>query len=609
MCGINGFNFNDKDLILKMIDATHHRGPDQEGYCLYDEMSIGHTRLSIIDLSENGKQPMYSEDKSLSIVFNGEIYNYIKLREILKNKGHSFRTKTDTEVILKAFMEYGEDCVNHFNGIFAFAIYDRNDNSLFLARDHIGVKPLYFFWDGKKFIFSSEIKAILCHEITRKVNKHALPLYFDMNYIPAPHTIWENIYKLPAASTLKLKNNTLSQRKYWQLSEGSMIHSKTEIKTEILDLFKDSVKGQMISDRPIGIFLSGGIDSTAMLAVASQFSNGKITTFSSGYGGTNIQKKYNVDLDIAKQVSKYFDTDHHELIITGKMALANLERVIFQMDEPNSNPTQISTYLLSEFAKKKVAVSLTGDGGDEIFGGYEHYYSIRRLRYLSYMPEILHPMITNYINKNSISTLSDLKSPTDRYLHFWKNSQSELKKILNPCILNTNMTNNFFYNQNLFEHNIKDSENEVMRADIKTWLVDESLMRADKMSMAFGLELRLPFLDYKLVEFAQKIPSKFKLRNKTQGKSIFIQAIRDIIPSYVLDKPKHGWVSPAAKWISSDLKEFFYDTLSYANLDREVFNPEEVMKMLDDHVSGKKYNLTLLWAIMTYQVWKKTNKV
>lgn len=594
MCGVNGFSAlggsasggNNRILIEQMNEKIRHRGPDDEGFYLDENISLGHRRLSIIDLSENGKQPIFNEDKSLCIIFNGEIYNFRELKKDLENKGHKFFSQTDTEVVLHLFEEYGEGCSGYLNGIFAFAIWNIKNKELFLARDRIGIKPLYYYHKDGKFIFSSEIKAILEHNIKREINLEALNHYFRLMYVPAPLTMFKNIYKLPQAHYLKLKDGKIEIKQYWEIEDFSDLKSKEEIIAKIQDLMRQSVKGQLISDRPVGILLSGGIDSTSVLGVSREFLSGEIKTFSVGFDIEDKNNKFNADLGLARETSKFYNTKHYELMVSGKDILDNLEKVIYQMDEPTAEPTQIATFLLARMAKKEVAVVLGGDGGDELFGGYKrYYYSYLLDRYLPVKPSFL---------------------MADIYGKFMFQKETEIEKILNREI------NNLAVTEKLFREKAKSYRagfaKNFMLMDLNTWLADESLMRSDKMTMAHGLEQRVPILDHYLVELAAKIPSKYKMASKEQGKAIFIEAMKSYLPEHVLNSGKKKvWLTPMSEWLRRGLNDYTKEVLSpeYFPENKKYFDFDGIREMFDDHIEKRKYNLNLIWALITFQIWCK----
>jgi len=588
MCGINGFNFQNRELIQKMNEKIKHRGPDQDGIFLDEDISLGHRRLSIIDLSESGRQPIFNEDKSLCIVFNGEIYNFQELKDGLSKKGHKFYSKTDTEVVLHLYEEYKEKCLKHLNGIFAFAIWDIKNKELFLARDRIGIKPLYYYFKDGKFIFSSEIKAILEHNIKRETDLEALNHYFRLLYVPAPLTMFKDIYKLPQASYLKLKSGKIEIKRYWDIEDFSDLEPKEEIIERIQDLMKKSVKGQLISDRPVGIFLSGGIDSTSVLGIVRGFKKDKIKTFSVGFNVSGPDKKFNQDFLLARQTSKFYNTDHHELLIGSQDIVDNLQNVIYHLDEPIAEPTQIATFLLSKSAKKEVSVVLGGDGGDELFGGYKRYY-------YSYI-----------FNKYLITKIfPPLKSKL--HTRFMLQKENEIDKILNKNV-NQDLTEKFFKDNYFKKYSVSDFEKMFMLTDLKTWLADESLMRTDKMTMAFGLEQRVPILDHYLAELAMKVPSKYKIKSQKEGKAIFKEAMKDYLPNHVLESDyKKVWLTPMARWLRTDLTSFAKSILepNYCLGTREYFNFSGINKLFIEHVDKKKYNLNLIWALIVFQIWHK----
>lgn len=613
MCGINGFNFYQPNLVEKMNQKIKHRGPDQEGIFSNNNFSLGHVRLSIIDLSEQAKQPLFNEDKSLTLIFNGEIYNFHDLREKLIKNGHSFFSQSDSEVILHLYEDYGINCLNMLNGIFAFALLDIKKKELLLARDRIGIKPLYYYSNDNKFIFSSEIKAILEHDIKKEIDFNAFNHYFRLHYVPHPLTMFKNIYKLPPASYLLFRNNQISINQYWQINDFSNIDSEDEIIEKIQYLMKDSVRGQLISDRPIGIFLSGGIDSTSILGIVNELGCQKIKTFSVGFDFKT--GNYNFDFQMAKRVSQDYQTDHRELLISAQDILDNIEKVIYHLDEPVSNATQIATLLLAKFAKQETAVVLGGDGGDELFGGYPRYHYSRMASQWQRLPEFfrnnfLVRQIVNsfgkHYSKNNLWDKINTPAGVKRYLLFMSQKDNLIEEFLKPKFFKKDLTENF-YNQYFQSYSGNDFEKRFIMADLQTWLVNESLMRTDKMTMAFGLEERVPILDYRLVELSAKIPSKYKIKNG--GKYIFKKAMNKYLPDYVLTAPKRGWFSPVAKWLRTELRDFAYDVLSekYCRTTSDYFDFNGIKKILDSHMNIERYNLNCIWILITFQIWAKQN--
>lgn len=620
MCGINGFNFRNEGLINKMNKLTKHRGPDDDGVFLNKHWSLGHNRLSIIDLSPGGHQPMFSIDKKLSIVFNGEIYNYLELKRDLIDKGYSFVSQSDTEVILYAYREWGKDCVAKFNGIFAFAILNIETDELFLARDHLGVKPLYYYYKNNRFIFSSEAKGIFAHsDISTSLNVDALNIYFRLLYIPSSLTIWENIYKLEPGHLAILNNNQLKIEQFWNFSNQPIIDNKNFLLEEVKYLVKDSIRGQLMSDRPLGVFLSGGIDSTIIAGVVSEMSN-KVNTFSVGYEFTEESGKYNNDMIIARKTAQYFNTDHHELILQAKDIVNNFERAIWHMDEPVSNHIQTVNLLLAEYAAKKVKVVLGGDGSDELFGGYERYYYSYLIDLWQKLPKVIRNKIPikfflYNLNKSDVYQKISSVPSSERYLEFFGQKEKDISDFLRPQY-NRNYFLSEWLKQKYFSSPITDFTRQFMRVDIKTWLPEESLLRSDKMSMAVGLEERVPFLDWRLVELADRIPIKYKLGKKGinifnsgynyHGKIILREAMKKYLPDYVLKQNKWGWFSPSSKWMrNGPLKLFVEDVLSsnYCAATNDIIDFKAVNRIYNDHLQKKSYNLNIIWSLLTFQVW------
>ena len=592
MCAVNGFNFKDERLILKMNQATRHRGPDGTGIFLDDKISLGHNRLSIIDLSDAAAQPMTSADGNLVIIFNGEIYNFKELKHELAGS-YNFKTSSDTEVILAAYQKWGYGTVKKFNGIFAFAIWDKLKQELFLARDHIGIKPLYYYSDGSKFIFSSEIKAILKHDVPGKLNRAAFSVYFRALYAPEPLTMFEWIYKFPPAHYGVFGDGKLKLTKYWRIPEIRYFDKPLQDLAEDLrgEILK-SVERQLVSDRPVGLYLSGGIDSSAVLDAMSA-ARGNIDTFSIGFTlpNKNDEEKFNQDFYLAKRTAARYGARHHEVLLKEEAIPDFLEKVFYQLDEPIANPTAIPMMKLAEFTKSGgVDVVLGGDGGDELFGGYERY---RLSRILSFLPKFFLP------------------KETDRFARFMFQKNPILSEVLQKEFFERNITKSFF-SKNYFRNNqSKTFEELFMSVDRQSWLVDESLLRTDKMSMFSAVEARVPLLDKNLVEFAAKIPRKYKL-GAFNTKIILKEAFRGRIPDFLLHQPKRGWFSPAAKWLRAPKIHAAVQNILSKNYYAEtapVFNWANIDKILKGHVEGRRYNLTILWALINFQVWAKLYKV
>ena len=609
MCAINGFNFRDENLISKMNAVTHHRGPDGTGIFMGEGVSLGHNRLSIIDLSDSASQPMQSDDGNLVIVFNGEIYNFADIKKELGDF-YKFRTASDTEVILAAYQKWGAKCVKKFNGIFAFAVWDKSKRELFLARDPIGVKPLYYFWDGRKFIFSSEIKAILEHNISRALDKEAFNYYLRVLYVPEPLTMFESIKKFPPASYALLKNSKFTIYNYWDLkTKEKFSETKENLAKELRKKVFQAVKSQLISDRPLGIYLSGGIDSSIILDCAAA-ERDKIDTFSVGFNlkEEEQKEKFNADFNLARRTAKYYGTNHHEVLLSPQDVLDLLKKAVWQMDEPISNPTAIAMMKLAEFTKNKVDVVLGGDGGDELFGGYDRYRLSLAASYYQKLPKLFRGAIAKFSQK---AGKLNLPAGIDRFALFMFQKDEILQKSINEEFLDFNLTKNFFNKKFEFNDQFAAFEEILMTTDRKSWLVDFSLMLTDKMSMSFGLEARVPFLDKNLVEFAAKIPLKYKI-SLFNNKIILKEAFRGRIPNFLFSQPKRGWFSPAAKWLRyPEMQKMVKDVLSenYCESTRRIFRWKELQDIFEGHCFRGEYNLNIIWAILTFQIWAKQYRV
>lgn len=612
MCGINGFTFADPKTILAMNQATCHRGPDATAVWEGQGITFGHNRLAIIDLSPRGAQPMWDADQEIVIVFNGEIYNFKELRADLEKK-YTFQSASDTEVILYAYKEYGRECVKKLNGIFGFAIWDTRTQELFLVRDRMGVNPLYYTVTDQGLIFSSEIKAILEHKVKREVDLQAFNLYFSLLYTPEPLTMFKGIWKLPAASYLVWKKGKYTVTKYWEVTDFSNQSNQRKTTEEIKKLFDDSIEHQLIADRAVGIFLSGGIDSTAVLGAVVKKHPGKIKTFSVGFKDSLDPAKFNADFSLAEQTAKFYNTDHHKLMIGAADIRDNLPNIVWHLDEPNSNPTAGAMFLLAQMAKKDVAVVLGGDGGDELFGGYPRYYYSRLISVFKHLPKILQKIIITISPENVASKLT-IKSGPEQVLTFLAQSKKTVQTVLNKNIFKEFAAKEYL--ESNFTQDVPDSndfEKKFMNIDRQSWLVDESLLRTNKMCLAFGLEARVPILDYRLVELSAKIPtvwkfSLFKNRpSQFQGKDIWREAIQDYLPKHVLNQQKRGWFTPMAKWLrQSELRDYVTDILAPGRLKAQYFDVPAVQTMWLNHLESKEYNLSMIWAIVMWQLWYET---
>ncbi len=615
MCGISGFDFADKDLIEQMVLSQAHRGPDSRGIYLDNQISLGHNRLSIIDLSAAGQQPMESEDGQLVIVYNGEIYNYLDLRQQLKRRGYKFFSRSDTEVLLKAYQEYGRDCLAKLRGIFAFAIWDRAKQELFCARDRFGVKPFFYYFDGQKFIFASEVKAILKHQLNIELNLVALNLYFRLLYINAPQTIWRNIYKLRPAHYLVYKNKKIITKQYWQISDFSRLNSWLKAKEKIKQTLTQAVRQQLVADVEVGVFLSGGIDSTIILGLANEHSRRPLKTFSVGFAVNQaVFNRFNEDLLSARQTAKHYQSEHYEIMLSNKDLAESLEKIVWHMDELVYSPTQAATLFLAKLARQKVKVVLGGDGGDELFGGYSRYYYHHLISYWQKLPRQLRQNLAiekffALLSKADIYAKINIPAGEKLYWLFLAQKEALISRFLRPEVNNLPQAQAYFFQFGYQQPEaVNDLTEKMMLVDLRTWLADYSLSRSDKMTMAVGLEQRVPFLTKELAELAFRLPLKYKIKKPRAGKLILKQALREYLPDFIYNKKKTGWFVPAARWLRQEpLKSVAYEILSpsYCRQTNDLFDFKQIREILDNHIAGRQYALNAIWSLINFQVWYK----
>ncbi len=622
MCGICGKLYHDlnrpveQNHINSMMNSMVYRGPDDFGSLLKRNIGFGFRRLSIIDL-KTGHQPMSNEDETIWIVFNGEIYNFLELRDLLLKKGHVFQTKTDTECIIHLYEEYEKDCVKYLNGMFAFAVWDSKKNQVFIARDRLGEKPLFYYFDSSCFIFASEVKSILLNsEVDREMDFEALDSYLSLRFISAPHTMFKKIKKLHAGHYLLLKNGELDINRYWKPSYISKIaKSKPQILEELKDLFFDSVKVRLMSDVPIGAFLSGGIDSSMVVSSISLSSKDKPNTFSIGVKDSD----YN-ELPYANAVASKYSTHHRQFIINPDI-IDILPKVIELMDEP-TDPFAISVYNIAEVTRKHVTVALGGDGGDELFGGYDRYHGNSFVNMISKLPkELMHPIFNSLIrvipedfSKKSLSQkvrwLKHMSSFSENRRYFESMSffrfTDDAKKLLYSRDLKSRLTDLHPSNHILHYFNDEAAEDfldRMMYTDLMTRLPDYTLQILDRMTMAHSLEGRSPFLDHRLVEFACSIPSEMKV-SKGELKIILKELAKNYLPPELLTREKQGFGFPLHRWLRDDLKEMINDILGSSKLISDgYFDKNYVHKILLNHQSGRADHQMRIWSLLNSELW------
>jgi len=614
MCGICGINWSDRDLIEKMANILHHRGPDQKGTLVDDNVSLGHRRLSIIDLSENGRQPIHNEDESIFIVHNGEVYNFKDLRKILEKNGHDFYSDTDTEVIVHAYEQWGQDCVHEFRGMFAFAIWDSNKKQLFLARDRIGIKPLFYLFDSNKFIFASEIKSILlAPQIRKEINPKALYYYLGYEYVPAPLTMFMGIKKLLPGHTLTYKEGNITTKRYWELLFTKTRYPENYYAKRIYDLLKESVEIRLISDVPIGAFLSGGIDSSAIVGFMSQVMDEPVKTFSIGYEDETYS-----EFEYAKQISDYFGTDHKEILID-PYSIEHYETILWHLDEPMSEFSLLPAYIFCKNAGKEVKVSLSGEGGDELFAGYERFIASKLDNYYRILPHTVRKkLVSNIIEKippksqkkGAINILKrfiegsnySIQGKQMRWQYF-SNLDEEKRLYSKSFISQAKNPNPLNYIENYFQKcNIEDNINKEIFVEMNTYLVNNVLVKVDKMSMANSLEVRVPYLDHIFVEFCATVPGHLKLKGLTT-KYIFKKAMSKFLPKNIIQRKKQGYSLPIKNWLRNELKDYMTDLLRNSEIIREYFDIHYLNKLINQHVKSTHDHSHRLWALMSLEMW------
>ncbi|MFH1790302.1 MAG: asparagine synthase (glutamine-hydrolyzing) [bacterium] len=622
MCGIVGFVGNgDRQLLEKMADQVYHRGPDDKGF-YFTSASIGNVgfgfrRLAIIDI-RTGQQPMFNEDETIAVIFNGEIYNFNELKIDLIKKGHQFVSNSDTEAIVHLYEELGEDAFSKLNGMFAIAIWDKRESKLVLARDRLGQKPLYYGLFNKTFIFSSEIKSALKHpEFNGKINNLSLAKYFFYEYVPTPDTIFSGFNKLKAGHYLIFKNGDLSIHKFWDVKFNKFSNSKNSISDLLLEFDRrltKSVEMRLLSDVPLGIFLSGGLDSS-LIAYYSQKIAGseRIKTFSIGF-----QEQEYDESAYARQVADHLHTDHHEQILDSSTAIDLIPSVADFLDEPMADYSIIPTYLLSKFTKEKVTVALGGDGGDELLMGYPTFLAHRLADFyrkifhnfgasffkkiVSRIPSSFGDYTFDYKLKVFFSAL-DKPLPVRQEMWLGAFSLSELENLFldGSSITETNILSTTF---NLSKCVADESvDNQAIYLYLKQYLSDEILVKVDRASMANSLEVRAPFLDYTLVDFICSLPSKLKLKGLT-SKYLLKELAKNKLPENIINRRKKGFSIPLSLWLRKDLKDFMTDLLSEDRINRQgIFNYSWIEKLMKNHLTGKVDERKKLWTLLVFQMW------
>nr|WP_319393030.1 asparagine synthase (glutamine-hydrolyzing) [uncultured Desulfobacter sp.] len=625
MCGITGYitfpGHNKEEAAIrvkKMADAIAHRGPDEEGFYVDEHATLGHKRLSIIDLS-SGQQPMESFDANFQIVFNGEIYNYQEIQKELTNKGYKFRTNSDTEVILNAFIEWGKECVKKFNGMFAFVIWNVKEQSLFAARDRVGKKPFYYTWDGQTFAFASEMKALLAGGFSKKqINPKALDCYFTMGFIPVPYSIFQDIHKLPPAHLLMATpSGELTKRRYWELDFGTpRALTMGQAAEELEALLTDAVKIRLISEVPLGAFLSGGIDSSLVVSLMSKIMDQPVVTNTIGFDNKTFS-----ELPAAATIAQFLTTNHHEFIVKPN-ASETIEQMATFFDEPFADSSALPTWHVCKMARKNVIVAISGDGGDEAFGGYTFRYVPHQMesRLRSRIPSVIRSGLFSLLGR-----IYPANAGLPKYLRLktiLENlSISDAQAYYNDLIWLRTDIRKTLYSKDFMDtlkgfspaemvipayqqSNAPDPVSKCQHIDIQGYMTDDVLVKVDRMSMAHALEVRNPLLDYRVMEFATKLPCNLKLSNGS-GKQVLRYLVGQKLPPEIQKLPKQGFSIPAADWLRNDLKDILQDTINNSRLINSTLDRNCLNRIFGQHQTGEIDHSVFLWSLMMLGLWEK----
>jgi asparagine synthase (glutamine-hydrolysing) len=620
MCGISGILYFDKDkkvnkeLLLKMTNSIIHRGPDDEGFYINSNIGLGFRRLSIIDLSA-GHQPLSNENEKIWIVFNGEIYNFKVLRDDLKKQGHEFKTQSDTETIVHLYEQYGPDCVKHLRGMFSFAIWDENIQQLFIARDRFGIKPLYYYLDNEKFIFGSEIKQIIqCENIDKSIDLRALDSFFTYGYITDQLSIYNKIKKVPQShyGIISPESQSLKLSRYWDIIMNPDYSKSEEYWAEEIEkTLSESVNIHMLSDVPLGAFLSGGIDSSSVVSLMSKYSNQPIKTFSIGFK----EKEFN-ELDYALEISDKYKTQHHVMIVEPE-SIDILPKIVKAFDEPFADASALPTYYVSKFARENVTVALSGDGGDELFTGYDTYPKFNKLnRINTNWPGFnrlfwgtINKCIPDYIfGKGLTYYLSLNKKHLAAYSSKWR--ISERKNLFTNDVnqkLNGYAIEDFKANL-LNISKTKEYISKMQELDMRTYMVDDVLTKVDRMSMINSLEVRVPILDHIFAELSFKIPIEIKFKNRQQ-KYILKKAMQKNLTSNILQHKKQGFAVPLKIWFRDDLNAYMADKLISNNAKVYDFVNSKIVKdTINNHHKNQRDFSSKIWSLIILEEWLNTTK-
>lgn len=622
MCGICGkLNF-EKDrtigrpLLKTMLDTIRHRGPDGDGLYVQANIGLGHRRLAIIDLN-TGQQPLSNEDGSVWIVFNGEIYNYQELRRDLVSKGHTFRTQSDTEVIVHLYEDFGPSCIDKLRGMFAFAIWDARNDSLLLARDRVGIKPLYYHLGTQGVTFASEIKAILADpEVKAEVLPEMIDRFLTFYYMPGEETLFRKILKLAPGTYMVIKNGKVQMTQYWDLQFNPGRHTMEQAEEELMHLLEESVRLHMISDVPVGFLLSGGVDSTAMLSFAVGKTKFPLSSYTLGFSAPHITD----ERPFAQLAARTYGSEHHEMTISHKDFVDFLPSYVWHMEEPVCEPPAVALFYVSKLAKDFVKVLISGEGGDEAFAGYPNYRTMLWMEraksifgpfqgLLSASVKMLNAVLLHSEQVKKYAPL--LKTPFESYYYsrtstpflFFNNN---VRQFYSPDFLShvDKVRSCSVVTRYLQNGNHLDRVNRMLYADTKTWLTDDLLLKADKMTMANSIELRVPLLDHKLLEFAACLPGSFKVRGLTT-KYLAKRTLGKRVPREILDRKKTGFPVPYASWLRNELREWLTEILlDRTTLERGYFNKSTIDKLIRDNVQTGRYPKEI-FSLVVLELWHR----
>lgn len=628
MCGIVGiwspYQKIDREVLLRMRDRLRHRGPDETGIFIDEKSNLGlaQQRLAIIDLSPRAHQPMSSENGDFWITYNGEIYNFPEIRKELEKKGYQFRTNSDTEVVLKSFQEWGKDCLEKFRGMFSFAIWDKRKEKLYLFRDRFGVKPLFYYFDEKNFLFASELKAIYSFpKFKKEIDFQALSFYFQLGYIPAPLTIFKNTFKLEEGTILEIDQKfNFKKTKYWQpesyFKKEKIEKTEEEILERLENLFQESFQYRMVSDVEVGIFLSGGTDSSLVTAILQKNSAKKLKTFTIGFPESSYD-----EAPYAKKIAKILGTDHYEYYLNSKELENVFQKYLEIFDEPFGDSSGLPTYLLAKFAREKVKVVLSGDGGDELFLGYDKYQAVDKIRKL---PTFIRFFGRKFLEKlgpakteklySAISKISPLPKYTNLREKISKLSnllkgkefpelfqlagsywlKEELADLFDERISDADL-NKFYQTENL------DFREQMQVWDIKNYLVDDILVKTDRTTMSVSLEAREPYLDQKILEYLSQVPPEIKFK---KPKYLLKKVLAGYLPEELFQRPKTGFLPPMYEWLKKDWQSYLREYLAESKIKSQgIFKIEFIKKIINQYNQGKYLNPDKIWLLIAFQMW------